>query len=77
MTCHPDLFLDDHLGDSDVESESPFFLSEKVADPPCHRSHRLGERALWCVMEKLLPFRASVLPILLTGNIGEFKHDDV
>lgn len=42
----------------------------KVADPPCDRSHRLGERAIWCVMEygKLKPFRAIVLPILLTGN---------
>ena len=63
-------------GDSDVESESPFSYL-KVAEPPCYRSHRLGERALWCVTEKLIPFRAIVLPILLTGNMVEFKHDDV
>ena len=23
----------------------------KDAEPPCYRSHRLGERAIWCVME--------------------------
>ena len=61
-------------GDSDVESESPFSYL-KDADPPYYRSHRFGDRALWCIMEKLLPFRASVIPILLTGNIGEFKHN--
>ena len=74
MTCHPDLFLDDHLGDSDVESESPFSLSERRR-PTLSQVHRLGDRALWCIMEKLIPFRATVLPILLTGNRGEFKHD--
>ena len=63
-------------GGLDVESNPPFSYL-KNADPPYHRLHRLGERALWCIMEKLLPFRAIVLPILLTGNIGEFKHDGV
>ena len=73
MTCHPDLFLDDHLGGLDVESIR-LFSYLKDADPPYHRSHRLGERAVWCVTEKLLPFRAIVLPILLTGNIGHDRH---
>ena len=44
----------------------------KDADPPYYRSHRLGERATGCVIVKLLPFRATVLPILLTGNRGGF-----
>ena len=63
------------MGGKDVESLPPFsFL--KDAEPPCYRSHRLGDRAGWCIMEKLLPFRAFVLPILLTGNIEDFRHDD-
>ena len=49
----------------------------KDADPPCHRSHRLGERAIGCVMEKLLPFRATVLPILLTGNIDGLDVESI
>ena len=67
--------MDDHLGGLDVESNPPFSYL-KDADPPYHRSHRLGERALWCVMEysSYLLERTIVLPILLTGNIGEFKH---
>ena len=58
-------------------SPNHLFSYLKVADPPYDRSHRLGERAIRCVMEKLSPFRAIVIPILLTGNIGEFKHDGV
>ena len=73
MTCHPDLFLDDQKRRLDVESIASFSYL-KVADPPYRRSHRLGEIALWCVTEKLLPFRAIVLPILLTGNIGHDRH---
>ena len=71
--CHPDQFLDDQMRRIGCGVQSAFSYL-KDADPPCYRSHRLGDRALWCVMEKLLPFRASVLPILLTGNIVHDRH---
>ena len=62
-------------------SPNHLFSYLKVADPPYDRSHRLGDRGVSFQMipltEKLSPFRAIVIPILLTGNIGEFKHDGV
>ena len=42
--------LNDQMRRSDVESIASFSYL-KVADPPCYRSHHLGERAIWCVME--------------------------